>query len=333
MGKTSLVQKVMSLVDSDKVKVVYLDIFKCRTEEEFLNAFATAVIKATSNQCEARIINISKFLSRIPPKIQIGTDPINNFELRFDIAQSTVGIHEIFDLPQKIATDQNLKIVVCIDEFQQIGQFDDSLTFQKHCRSVWQHQDCVSYCLIGSKKHMMTAMFQKQDYPFFRFGEVFYLDKISRQDWIPFLTTRFAQSQKQLSETLAGELVDCVEGYSSYVQQLAWILWSSVEKVASEADLLLAMDRLMDSCQPTYIVQIEALTAKQMALLRAVAEGVEEGLTTRPILDKYRLGTSSNVMRTKEALLSRDLLDLMPDGCLKIADPVFKRWLLDRYWR
>ena len=122
MGKTSLVQKVMSLVDSDKVKVVYLDIFKCRTEEEFLNAFATAVIKATSNQCEARIINISKFLSRIPPKIQIGTDPINNFELRFDIAQSTVGIHEIFDLPQKIATDQNLKIVVCIDEFQQIGQ-------------------------------------------------------------------------------------------------------------------------------------------------------------------------------------------------------------------
>ena len=126
---------------------------------------------------------------------------------------------------------------------------------------------------------MMDAMFQKQDYPFFRFGEVFYLDKISRQDWIPFLTTRFAQSQKQLSETLAGELVDCVEGYSSYVQQLAWILWSSVEKVASDADLLLAMDPLMDSCQPTYIVQIEALTAKQMALLRAVAEGVEEGRT------------------------------------------------------
>ena len=93
MGKTSLVQKVMSLVDSDKVKVVYLDIFKCRTEE-FLNAFATAVIKATSNQCEARIINISKFLSRIPPKIEIGLDPINNFELRFDTPQSTVGIHE-----------------------------------------------------------------------------------------------------------------------------------------------------------------------------------------------------------------------------------------------
>ena len=84
----------------------------------------------------------------------------------------------------------------------------------------------------------------------------------------------------------------------------------------------------MDSCQPTYIVQIEALTAKQMALLRAVAEGVEEGL-----LDKYRLGTSSNVMRSKETLLSRDLLDLMPDGRSKIADPVFKRWLLDRYWR
>lgn len=80
MGKTSLVKKVMSLVDSDKVKVVYLDVFHCRTEEEFLNAFVTSVIKATSNQCEARIINISKFLSRIPPKIEIGTDPTQTQE-------------------------------------------------------------------------------------------------------------------------------------------------------------------------------------------------------------------------------------------------------------
>ena len=72
MGKTSLVQKVMSLVDSDKVKVVYLDIFKCRTEEEFLNAFATAVIKATSNQCEARIINISEDVRNFGSKDIIG---------------------------------------------------------------------------------------------------------------------------------------------------------------------------------------------------------------------------------------------------------------------
>ena len=92
MGKTSLVKKVMSLVDSDKVKVVYLDVFHCRTEEEFLNAFATSVIKATSTRWEEWTKNISKFFSRIVPKIEIGTDPINNFELSFDIAHSTLKI-------------------------------------------------------------------------------------------------------------------------------------------------------------------------------------------------------------------------------------------------
>ena len=35
MGKTSLVKKVMSQIDDTKIKVVYMDIYKCRTEYEF----------------------------------------------------------------------------------------------------------------------------------------------------------------------------------------------------------------------------------------------------------------------------------------------------------
>ena len=42
------------------------------------------------------------------------------------------------------------RIVVCVDEFQQIGDFPDSLTFQKKLRGIWQLQSHVSYCLYGS---------------------------------------------------------------------------------------------------------------------------------------------------------------------------------------
>lgn len=35
-GKTSLVQKVCRLAQSDKLKVVYLDIFSCRSEQDFM---------------------------------------------------------------------------------------------------------------------------------------------------------------------------------------------------------------------------------------------------------------------------------------------------------
>ncbi|MGN1232849.1 MAG: ATP-binding protein, partial [Candidatus Cryptobacteroides sp.] len=49
-GKTSLVKKVCRLAESDKLKVVYLDIFSCRSEKEFYDAFAAAVLKQTSSK-------------------------------------------------------------------------------------------------------------------------------------------------------------------------------------------------------------------------------------------------------------------------------------------
>ena len=84
---------------------------------------------------------------------------------------------EVLRLPEMIARSKGCHIVVCIDEFQQIGDFPDSLTFQKKLRSVWQLQSHVSYCLYGSKKHMMEQMFQNASYPFYRFGDFFYLNK------------------------------------------------------------------------------------------------------------------------------------------------------------
>ena len=90
----------------------------------------------------------------------------------------------MLQLPELIAKEKGFRIVVCIDEFQQIGDFADSLTFQKKLRGIWQLQTHVSYCLYGSKKHMMEQMFQDQSYPFYRFGDLFYLNKISEADWV-----------------------------------------------------------------------------------------------------------------------------------------------------
>ena len=50
-GKTSLVKKVAQLSQDNKRKVVYIDIFSCRTENEFYRLFATSILKQTSSKC------------------------------------------------------------------------------------------------------------------------------------------------------------------------------------------------------------------------------------------------------------------------------------------
>ena len=56
-------------------------------------------------------------------------------------------------------------------------------------------------------------------------------------------------------------------------------------------------------------------------MLRAICDGFEEGFTMKAVLDKYRLGVSSNVVRVRAALLERDLMAQESDGRLVIENP------------
>lgn len=88
-----------------------------------------------------------------------------------------MSIDEILDLPEKIAADRKMKIVICIDEFQQIGMFESPKAFQATLRSKWQLQQHVSYCLYGSRRHMMMEVFGKVSMPFYKFGAIYFLEK------------------------------------------------------------------------------------------------------------------------------------------------------------
>lgn len=214
-GKTSLVQKVCRLAQSEDLKIVYLDIFSCRSDKNFYDAFASAVLRQTSSKLDEWIENARLFLSRISPKISFGPDPMTDFSISLEMNPKSTDIDEILQLPEKIAQKKGCNIVVCIDEFQQIAEFRDSKTFQKRLRSVWQLQKSVSYCLFGSKKHLMNELFEKRSLPFYKFGDAIYLSKIGTQDWINYICGRFEATGKMISRQLAEKI--CLRVDQSFI--------------------------------------------------------------------------------------------------------------------
>ena len=167
-GKTSLVYRAVEQITDPSIKIVMMDIYDCRDEYEFYERFASAVLKGLATKAEQAMTLAKSFLSRLSPKISISPDPSQEFSVSFGIGPKTEKPEEILDLPKKIAQKRNLNIVVCIDEFQQVGEFPDSVGFQKKARGVWQLQKNVSYCLFGSKKHMMntTGLYRTVALPF-----------------------------------------------------------------------------------------------------------------------------------------------------------------------
>ena len=318
-GKTSLVKKVAQLAQTKTRKIVYLDIFSCRTESEFYRLFATSVLKQTSSKWDEWVENTKQFLAHINPKISIGTDPMNDFSISFEYSMQDL------QLPEKIAIEKGIQIVICIDEFQQISDFEDSKTFQKKLRTVWQLQQHVSYCLFGSKKHLMNELFEKKNLPFYKFGDAIYLTKIETKYWIEYICKRFENTGKHISPELAKEICRLVDNHSSYVQQLAWLLWIRTTDIATEEQLTHALEDLLDQNNILFQSETENLSAYQMNFLKAVIDGIHSKFSSKEIILKYNLGTSANIVRLKSALLQKELIET--DGKeIILADPVFGVW-------
>jgi hypothetical protein len=325
IGKTSLVKKVKSLTEGKDRIVVFMDIYKCRSEYEFYEKFASSVIQATSTKMDQMVRTAKEFIMSITPKITYSPDPGTEYTLSLGITPKTNTPEEILDLPERIAQKKGIQMVVCIDEFQQIGEMPDSLTIQKTIRSVWQHHRNVCYCLFGSKQHLMNNLFYSRKMPFYQFGDMFFLKKIPSEKWVPFITSRFKDAGKQISEKLAERICQTVDNYSSYVQQLAWNVLVVSDSIVTEQTFQEGLEATFAQVTPFFVELTANLTTYQMNLLRAICSGFHEDFGKKEVTSQYDLGSRSNLVKLKKALIEREIIEQTEDG-LFISDPLFEHW-------
>lgn len=333
IGKTSLVKHVKKMLDPRQdVIVVYLDMFACKTEYEFYNALSAAVLKQTASHAEKWMEYAKEFLVRLTPKLTFSPEANTDFSLSLGITPKTHTPDEVLNLAEEIARKRGKRIVVCIDEFQQLGELPDTLTVQKRLRSIWQHQQMTSYCLFGSKQHLMSNIFQRRNMPFYQFGDMIHLGLIDTSCWVDYIVEHFSDRNRYISRELAQHLCEQVENYSSYVQQLAWLLFSRLNEgeTATEPQLEVSVSDLLDANEALFMQQVEPLTAYQMNFLRAVAAGHHNGFGEKEIRDDFNLGSPANITRLKKALVNKDLVEVRGRGLLYFTDPVFRLWIQRR---
>ena len=324
-GKSSLVKKAGETVDSKHIRIAYMDAFALRTELDFYTAYTKAVLEATSSQWEERLKSLKEFLKQLTPKIKIGVDPEHEFSIGFDWDELKQNAIEVLDLPEKIAKAKGFRVVVCLDEFQNIAGFNDSLAFQKLLRSVWQRHETACYCLYGSKFHMMQELFERQSMPFYRFGDLIYLGKIMENDWYPFIRERFENSGKDIDDKYILRIISDTDRHSYYVQQLSYIIWGKTGDAVNDAIYDEALHDMMSQNAILYQRDTEQMPTTQLNFLKAVASGIRKSHTAAETLKKFRLGTSANVVKIKKHLLNAEIIDIQGKE-VSFIDPIYELW-------
>ena len=328
LGKTSLVKHVCNKLDDKDIITVYLDIFGCKSEYDFYNKLATEVLKQTASKHELWFEEAKEFLYRLTPKISFSPEPNSDFSISLGITPKTHTPEEVLQMAETIAIKRKKRIVICIDEFQQIGEMANGKQIQARLRTVWQHQKHVSYCLFGSKHHLMSSIFLHRSMPFFQFGDTISLNKIATEDWVEYIVSHFADGKRTISHALAEEICKFTENYSAYVQQLAWLVFTLKEEgeTVTEDDVRQAKNDLLATNDILFMQMIEPLSEFQLNFLRAIALGIKKDFGLSEVREEYNLGSYSNITRLKTALLERDLIEKQNTG-LVITDPIFAKWL------
>jgi len=332
-GKSSLVKYAADITQSKDKGIIFcfIDLNNVRTEEQFYNYFATSVLRSSSNKVKDLMDNVGTFLGRFIPNVTMSPGPDVEFKLGMDWKEVKKDPDDILNLAEKIASKKKIKFIICIDEFQNIAGFENPLDFQKKLRSHWQTHKSASYCLYGSKRHMMMEVFTSPAMPFYKFGDILFLEKISVEDWIPFIQKRFEETGKKIKSDearLISILADC---HPYYVQQLAQQSWFRTERECSSSIITVAFTNLVQQLSMLFQNLTDGLSNTQVNFLKALINDVEK-LSSQAIILEYGLGTSANITKIKTMLISKEIIDT-EGSMITFLDPLYKAWLKEYYFK
>ena len=330
-GKSSLVKVAMEELQNEQkdIRVCYIDAFSIGSESEFYRTFASQVIACASTKLERRIQDAKKFLTGVVPQVVI-KDDVTNF-MAFDV-KFTPGEQDKMDilrLPETLAVAKNIRIVVCIDEFQQLANLPEYKNMEGKMRSAWQQQQHVTYCMYGSKRHMMMDIFNNSNSPFYRFGQMLFMEKIPKSEWMPFIIDAFEKSGKHISESFASQICDKVECHSWYLQQLCYFIWNATTDEVTEATYQYGLRQVVNTNSPMFLSDTESLAPSQIEMLRAIKDGVQQ-LSSIETKKLYAMGNPNTISKNKKILKDKDIIE-EKQGSLRFVDPVYLLWFSQEY--
>ncbi|MGB9029742.1 MAG: hypothetical protein WCC27_06450 [Acidobacteriaceae bacterium] len=328
-GKSSLVALALLKLRKRHIRTVSLTVSSYSSYAQFLEKFAEKVLRAAGPW--ERVKNwVTRFGRNVRPEISydMTTGEVSlslNKGAAFD---PTPIAPEVFAMPGELARNAGFRMAICLDEFQQISEFDSG-SVENAIRNQVQKQREVGYVFAGSQPSLMREMLSAHR-PFHKAGPQMYLDKIPASDWKAFISRQFGRRGRKLKEQGMETLLTTADLIPYDVQRLAHELWDYAElrdkRELSTEDVNLVRDSLIAGQSTYYELLWQQLSVAQRAALQAVARRGASEIYSQAVRSEFRLGAASTVQRALQSLDSKDILDRYRERYF-FLDPLFPYWI------
>jgi uncharacterized protein len=330
-GKSSLVLTAAQRVTDEGVLVGYCDIVRATTKEKLAAAIAETIhrdIASATGQALDRAAELFRNL-RIRPTLEF--DQSGSISFSFRVSNRRADIDEtlevLLELLGRIAVERGRRVVMIFDEFQEIIEIDRHLP--RLLRSVFQAQPDVGHVYLGSRRHLVDAIFNDENEPFWRSAKKLALGPIPPQEFASFIRSRFEGTDKGVDDDALSQLLEITGGHPYATQELAYELWQIVPNgfAAHAADVDAALDAVLRAENSDF----ETLWENAPGVQRRVMAALALEATSSPYSETYRrthdLPATSTVQSAISALVKKELVARADDGTFGLVEPFLADWI------
>lgn len=302
IGKTALIHHLFSkLQDHTNKKCIYVDI-------------------NSTVSLEAFIISIYDAVMQVFPDIKHGNF---NYTAEKKTAHSLLVLFELLD-------KQNTKILIAIDEFQQIAEYPEKNTLSI-LQNALQKLKNLNFIFCCSNEYALNDLAGDNKQAFFANSDLIQLYSIKENVYSDFITHLFQKHKRNISTEAAEFILAWTRCHTFYTQTLCRRVFFEgmddieIENVHEECGKILAEN------ESSYFIYRNLLSPVQWLLLKAISK--DEKVyhpTAKLFLQQHHIGTPANVQRALEALLKKEMVFASRDEkgrFYQVYDCFLSRWL------
>lgn len=327
IGKSDLIHHFFNQTDiKENYHVFFVDIYATTSLSEFVYRLGKEIyeqLKPRSTAWKEKFFQMIASL-RVGFKLDSMTG-MPTFDLGLgDIQSPQTTLDEIF----AYINEADKPCIIAIDEFQQIGSYAEK-NVEALLRTKIQRCQKAQFIFSGSKRHMMSNMFNSSSKPFYQSAITMGLDAIPIETYTDFAIRLFEENDRHLEPAVVRDIWQQYKGYTWFVQMMMNELFALTPQDGTCHSGLLAEARrnVILSQENSYKDLMSNLPPRQKVILQAIAkEGIAQNITSSKFIKKYNINSASSVQAAVKNLLKDDLVT-QEDNTYRVYDFFFSEWL------
>lgn len=313
MGKSSLIHHFFENQKNSSL-CIYVDLFDITSKEDFAKSLLRGVTEATKGDLKSAIKKLTSLFKRV--RVEPTIDP-NTLEYSIRPIITTLSFEEMmedfFHTIRELSRESQL--IIALDEFQQIATITD-VKLDAMLRKEIQIRENISYLFLGSKRHLLTSLFEYQA-PLYEMATHFELLPLKFDAIFDYVTQYL-----KIDEATLRTICEITRYETKMMQNVFHLLYIQKEASVTKERIDVVVQEIINSKDSSYKIIFDTLNNNQKIALKVFAK-YKSGFFAQSVLSEFNI-KKQTLQSAFDALFKRELIDkdgetyFIPDRTLEL---------------